>query len=84
MGYLTDVGFCGSDDSIIGMEYSTSLKRLTTLLPERYEVATNPPCVINAVEILICDEKVTAIKRINVKIDMNEKELEVNVEHNSV
>ncbi|MGN1152935.1 MAG: YmdB family metallophosphoesterase [Candidatus Gastranaerophilaceae bacterium] len=84
MGYLTDVGFCGSDDSIIGMEYETSLKRLTTLLPERYEVATNPPCVINAVEILICDEKVTAIKRINVKIDMNEKELEVNVEHNSV
>ena len=84
MAYISDVGFCGSSDSVIGMEYSTSLKRLTTLLPERYEVATNPPCIINAVEISIVDGITTAIKRINVKIDMNNEELEVNVETNSV
>ena len=84
MAYISDVGFCGSSDSVIGMEYSTSLKRLTTLLPERYEVATNPPCIINAVEISIIDGITTAIKRINVNIDMNNEELEVNVENNSV
>lgn len=84
MAYISDAGFCGALDSVIGMEYLTSLRRLTTLLPERYEVATEPPCVINAVEISIIDEKVTAIKRINVNVDMNDKELEVNVEHNSV
>lgn len=83
MAYITDVGFCGAYDSIIGMEYETSLKRLTTLMPERYEVATSSPCVINAVEISIIDEKVTAIKRINVNVDIN-KELEANVEENSV
>ena len=66
------------------MEYSTSLKRITTLLPERYEVATNPPCIVNAVEISIVDGITTAIKRINVNIDMNNEELEVNVETNSV
>ncbi len=84
MAYISDVGFCGSSDSVIGMEYSTSLKRLTTLLPERYEVATNPPCIINAVEISIIDGITTAIKRINVNIDINNEELEVNVENNSV
>ena len=84
MAYISDVGFCGSSDSVIGMEYSTSLKRITTLLPERYEVATNPPCIINAVEISIVDGITTAIKRINVNIDMNNEELEVNVENNSV
>lgn len=84
MAYITDAGFCGAKDSVIGMEYATSLRRMTTLLPERYEVAVNPPCVINAVEVSIVDETVTAIKRINVNVDMKEKELEVSVETNSV
>lgn len=84
MAYITDAGFCGAADSVIGMEYSTSLRRMTTLLPERYEVAVNPPCKINAVEVLIVDKTVTAIKRINVNIDMKDKELEVSVETNSV
>ena len=57
---------------------------MTTLLPERYEVAINPPCTINAVEVSIVDETVTAIKRINVNVDMKDKELEVSVETNSV
>ena len=84
MAYISDVGFCGAYDSVIGMEYSTSLKRITTLLPERYEVATNPPCIVNAVEISIVDGITTAIKRINVNVDMNNEELEVDVEQNSV
>ncbi len=84
MAYITDAGFCGATDSVIGMEYATSLRRMTTLLPERYEVAINPPCTINAVEVSIVDETVTAIKRINVNVDMKDKELEVSVETNSV
>ena len=80
MTYITDAGFCGATDSVIGMEYATSLRRMTTLLPERYEVAVNPPCTINAVEVSIVDETVTAIKRINVNVDMKDKELEVSVE----
>lgn len=53
MAYITDVGFCGVSDSVIGMDYKTSLKRLTTGLPERYEIPKSKDVLINAVEILI-------------------------------
>ena len=80
MAYISDAGFCGAIDSIIGMEYQTSLKRLTTLLPERYEVAEDYPAQINAVEVSIIDGKATEIKRISFNVD-NNKELEANVEN---
>jgi len=51
--YITDVGFCGILDSVIGMDYQTSLNRLTTGLPERYEIASSKDVQINAVEVLI-------------------------------
>ena len=78
MAYITDVGFCGATDSIIGMEYETSIKRLTTAMPERYEVATTYPAQINAVEVSIIDGKATEIKRINLEVESKE-ELEVDV-----
>lgn len=53
MAYITDVGFCGVSDGVIGMEYKTSLKRLVTSMPERYEVSKSKAVQINAVEILI-------------------------------
>lgn len=53
MAYITDAGFCGISDSVIGMDYQTSLKRLTTGLPERYEIPKSKNVQINAVEILI-------------------------------
>lgn len=53
MAYITDVGFCGVSDSVIGMDYKTSLKRLSTSLPERYEIPTSKVVQINAVEILL-------------------------------
>lgn len=53
MAYITDVGFCGVSDSVIGMEYKTSLKRLSTGLPERYELPASKNVQINAVEVLI-------------------------------
>ncbi len=80
MAYITDVGFCGAVDSIIGMEYETSLKRLTTAMPERYEVATTYPAQINAVEVTLCDGKATEIKRIHIEVEAKE-EMEVSVEN---
>lgn len=65
MAYITDVGFCGAKDSVIGMDYKTSLKRLTTGMPERYELASSKLIQINAVEIIIDAEsgKSLEIKR---------------------
>lgn len=65
MAYITDVGFCGASDGVIGMEYKTSLKRLSTGLPERYDIPKSKDVTINAVEILIDAEsgKSLEIKR---------------------
>lgn len=79
MAYITDVGFCGSSDGVIGMEYATSLKRLSTSLPERYEIAQNGISQINGVEILIDGTSATQIKRINIYVD-NNKEMEAGVD----
>lgn len=53
MGYITDAGFCGTVDSVIGMDYRTSLNRFTTVIPERYDVADGNVVQINAVEVEI-------------------------------
>ena len=74
MAYITDAGFCGSADSVIGMEYSTSLKRLSTSLPERYEIAESGLAQLNGVEVLIDRAKATHIKRINIFVDNNIEE----------
>lgn len=79
MAYITDAGFCGSVDSVIGMEYSTSLKRLSTSLPERYEIAENGLAQLNGVEVLIDRTKATQIKRINILVDNNEEERKANL-----
>lgn len=49
--YITDAGFCGTYDSIIGMEYETSLKRLMMNLPARFDVAEGNILELNAVSI---------------------------------
>ena len=76
MGYITDVGFCGTRDSVIGMEYKTSLNRFTTVIPERYDVADGNVSQINAVEVEInpTNGHTVAIKRIFKLIDKNKKE----------
>lgn len=70
MAYLTDVGFCGVSDSVIGMEYKTSLKRLSTGLPERYEIPKSKDVQINAVEIVIDAE---SGKSLDIKRFLSEK-----------
>lgn len=76
MGYITDAGFCGTSDGVIGMEYNTSLNRFTTCIPERYEVADGNVVQINAVEVEIDSTSghAAAIKRIFCYVDENEKE----------
>lgn len=49
MAYISDVGFCGSYKSVIGMEYESSLKRLVSSIPERFDVAVDEIRQINAV-----------------------------------
>jgi len=53
MAYITDAGFCGASDGVIGMDYETSLSRFLTCLPERYEVAKGSTTQVNAVEVEI-------------------------------
>lgn len=78
MGYITDVGFCGTNDSVIGMDYKTSLNRFTTVIPERYEVAQGDVVQINAVEVEIDTNTgfATSIKRISMLEDKRNKENE--------
>ena len=79
MAYITDAGFCGAVDSVIGMEFETSLRRLSTSLPERYEISEFPLAQINGVEVLIDETKATHIKRINITVN-NKQESGVNSE----
>lgn len=67
MAYITDAGFCGSADGVIGMDYVTSLNRFLTGIPERYEVAKGDVIQINAVEVDIdvLSGHAVNIKRIN-------------------
>lgn len=53
MAYISDAGFCGASDGVIGMEYQTSLSRFLTGIPERYEVAQGLVTQINALEVEI-------------------------------
>lgn len=39
-GYLTDVGFCGAHDSVIGRDVGPVIQRYLTLLPQRFGLAT--------------------------------------------
>lgn len=40
--YITDVGMCGPQDSVLGMDREIILRRFRTCLPERFEVASEP------------------------------------------
>lgn len=78
MGYITDAGFCGSSESVIGMDYNTSLNRFTTVIPERYDVADSNVVQINAVEVEINSTSghTVAVKRVFCYVDKSKKEEE--------
>ena len=76
MGYITDAGFCGATDGVIGMGYQTSLARFLTGIPERYEVANGKSVQTNAVEVEIdtTSGNTVAIKRIFCIADKDKEE----------
>lgn len=71
--YQTDVGFCGSSQGVIGMEFDASLRRLITSIPERFEVETCSPYILNACEIEFFNNCATSINRISFEYSKNEE-----------
>lgn len=77
MAYITDAGFCGASDGVIGMDYSSSLTRFLTGIPERYEVAEGKTVQINAVEVEVdrLSGQALTIKRIFLKTGNKKEEM---------
>lgn len=73
LAYITDAGFCGSKNSVIGMEIQGSLKRLITSINERFEVETSYPYILNALEITFLDNVPTKINRIQYELCENKE-----------
>ena len=73
LAYLTDAGFCGSKNSIIGMEYDGSYKRLLTSINERFEVEQSYPIVFNACEVEFFNNIPRCINRISFEYSNDEE-----------
>lgn len=75
--YITDAGFCGDTEGVIGMDYEVSLKRLITSIPERLDIANSGKTQVNGV--IICVDVLTGktetIKRINVQMNISEENI---------
>lgn len=67
--YLSDAGYCGDTESIIGMDYESSIRHMLTMLPSRFEVANSGNVCINGVVVTV--DTITGnaefIERINFK-----------------
>ena len=62
--FISDVGFCGDYNGVIGMDYRTSLNRLMTNLPERFDIADTKESILSGVFATVdCDGKAKTIKR---------------------
>ncbi len=59
--YITDAGFCGVKDSVIGMDADTSLKRFLTALPQRYLIAEGKVVQLNGVIAEVCVDSGDAV-----------------------
>ncbi len=73
--YITDVGFCGDKNGVIGMDYEISVKRLISAIPERLDVAASGESQVNGVLISVdtISGKAETIKRINKEINIKEE-----------
>jgi metallophosphoesterase (TIGR00282 family) len=47
--YITDLGMCGPYDSVIGIEYESSLPRFLTAMPTKFETAKGNPWMCGAI-----------------------------------
>jgi 2',3'-cyclic-nucleotide 2'-phosphodiesterase len=71
--YITDVGFTGPHDSVIGVEREPALARFLTGLPQRFETATENPR-LNGV-LVTCDPATGRASRIE-RVNLSAAELE--------
>ena len=64
--YISDIGMCGSYNSVIGMKKDIAISRFVTKIPNRFEVETTSP-MINGIIVKIDTEtgKAISIERIN-------------------
>ena len=62
--YITDVGFCGDSNGVIGMEYQSSKHRLITNLPARFDIEDSMESELNGVLVKVKNDGVAkTIKR---------------------
>ena len=73
--YITDAGFCGDTQGVIGMNYEASVRRLITSIPERLDVENSGKSQINGVIITVdsLTGKAESIERINKAINISEE-----------
>jgi metallophosphoesterase (TIGR00282 family) len=66
--YITDAGFCGAYNSVIGMKKDVIIEKFLTQMPHRFEVEKNPPYVLNGVWVEVDTEtgKALNIERIRI------------------
>lgn len=62
--YITDVGMCGPQDSVIGMDKEIILRKFLTLLPQRFQVADGPSTVCGVIIDLDASGRATDIERL--------------------
>ncbi len=76
-GYITDVGYCGDINGVIGMDYSVSLNRLKTSIPERLDISDSGEYEVNGVILRIDSEtgRTESIERIKERIIKEEERL---------
>lgn len=66
--FITDVGMCGSLNSVIGMKKEPIINHMLTQMPHRFEVETQPPFLFNGVVIEIDSTSGRAVSIERVKI----------------
>ena len=66
-GFVTDIGMTGPEDSVIGVKAAQSIKRFTTGMPTRYDVADGDCILCGAmVELDRTNSKVLSTKLIKI------------------
>lgn len=66
--YLTDVGMCGPQDSVLGMDVDVAVRRFVTQMPGKLEVAEGPVILCGVVvDVDARTGRATAIERIQIR-----------------
>ena len=66
--YITDLGMCGSLNSMLGMQKEAIMNHFLTQLPVKFTVDTAPPFVFSGawIEVDVATGKAIAIERIRI------------------